>query len=75
MLHLREDITDVVPRVSVQALLEPFLIEEVSNEANTSTKDKETIESSVLDDILSFIFGEEITKIFNKMKFSHAWGD
>ena len=75
MLHLREDITDVVPWVSVQALLEPFLIEEVSNEANTSTKDKETIESSVLDDILSFIFGEEITKIFNKMNIFYAWED
>ena len=75
MLHLREDITDVVPRVSVQALFEPFLIEEVSNEANTSTKDKETIESSVLDDILSFIFGEEITKTFNKMNIFFAWED
>ena len=65
MLHLREDITDVVPRVPVQALFEPFLIEEVSNEANTSTKNKETIESSVLDDIFSFIFGKESTKINN----------
>ena len=74
-MHLRENITDVIPRVSVQALFEPFLIEEVSNEANTSTKDEETIESSVLDDILGFIFGEEITKIFVKMNIFFACED
>lgn len=74
-MHLRKNITDVIPWVSVQALFEPLLIEEVPNEANTATKDEETIESSVLDDILGFIFGEEITRIFDMMNIFYASED
>ena len=64
LLHLRENITDVVPWVPVQALLEPLLIKEVTDEANTATEDKQTIESSVLNYVLRFIFGEEVTETF-----------
>ena len=64
LLHLRENIADVIPWVPVQALFEPLLIEEVSNEANTATEDKQTIESSILNYVLRFIFGEEVTEIF-----------
>ena len=65
LLHLRENITDIIPWMPVQALFEPLLIEEVSNEADTATEDKESIESSVLNYVLRFIFGEEATEIFH----------
>ena len=35
----------------------------MSNETNTAPKDEETIEGSILDNVLRFIFGEEATKI------------
>ena len=51
--------------MTVQALLQSLLVQEVSDESHTTTQDKQTIQSSVLDDIFSFIFGKESTKTNN----------
>ena len=44
LVHLWQDVADVVPRVPIKSLLESFLVEEVADEADASTKHKHPIQ-------------------------------
>ena len=63
LVDLGEHVADVVPGVAVQALLQPLLVEEVADEADAAAQDEESIKGAGIDDILSFVFGEEATEI------------
>ena len=51
-MHLRQDVADVVPGVTVQALLQSLLVQEMTNETDRATQNEETVEGSVLDYVL-----------------------
>ena len=59
LVHLRQDIADVVPRVPIQALLESLLVEEVADETDAASKHKHSIQRASLDVGLCLILGEE----------------
>ena len=59
LVHLWQDIADVVPGVPVQALLEPLLIEEVADEADAASKHKHPIQRASLDVGLCLVLREE----------------
>ena len=44
LVHLWQDIADVIPRVPVQPLLEPLLIEEVADEPDAASEHKHPIQ-------------------------------
>ena len=50
--------------MTVQALLQSLLVQEMSDKSDTATQHKQSVQSSVLDNVFSLIFGEESTKIF-----------
>lgn len=52
------NIRDVVPRMSVQALLESLLIQEMSDEAHRSAENKYTVQSADLHELVRFFHGE-----------------
>ena len=62
-MHLRQDVADVVPGVTVQALLQSLLVQEMTNETDRATQNEETVEGSVLDYVLWFILREEAAGI------------
>ena len=62
LVHLWQDIADVVPRVPVQALLEPLLIEEVADEADAASEHKHPIQRASLDVRLCLVLREEPTE-------------
>ena len=45
--------------MAIESLLQPLLIQEVSNESDAATEDEESIQCSILDNVLSLIFCEE----------------
>ena len=63
LVDLREHVADVIPRVAVQALLQPLLVEEVADEAHAAAQDEEPVKGTSWDDIFSFVFAEEATEI------------
>ena len=52
LVHLRQDVADVVPGVAVQTLLQSLLIQEMANEPDRAAQNEETVEGSVLDYVL-----------------------
>jgi len=44
LIHLGQDVADVVPGVAVQTLLQPLLVKKVTNEPNRPPKHKQTIQ-------------------------------
>merc|ERR1719234_504324 len=61
LVHLWQDVADVIPRVPVQPLLEPLLIEEVADEPDATSEHKHSIQRAGLDVRLCLILGEEPT--------------
>ena len=61
LVHLWEDVADVVPGVAVQALLQPLLVEEVSDEADAPPQHEHPVQGARLDVGLRLILGEEPT--------------
>lgn len=61
LVDLGEDVADVVPGVPVQTLLQPLLVQVVTNETNASSEDKHPVERSGLDVRLGLVFGEAAT--------------
>ena len=49
---------DVVPRVSVQALLESLLVEEVADEAQAASEHEYAVEGAALDELVGLLHGE-----------------
>lgn len=45
--------------MAVEPLFKPFLVDEMADESNTSAKNKETIQGSVLNVLISLLFVEE----------------
>ena len=56
-----QEVGDVIPRMPVQASAQPLLVEEVSNQTDTSAKDEETVEDTHLQVVLSLLLGEGTT--------------
>ena len=44
LVHLWEDVADVVPGVAVQALLQPFLVKEVTDKPDRPSKNKQPVQ-------------------------------
>jgi len=68
MYRVGGQVGDVVPGMAVEALLKALLVQEMSNEADRAPKDKETIESTHLNVIISFLTSEStrMSKQINK---------
>ena len=52
LVHLWQDVADVIPGVAVQSLLQSLLVKEVSDETDRTTQDEKAVECPVLDYIL-----------------------
>ena len=52
------DVSDVVPRMAIQRLLQPQLVKVVPDEANRPTQNEETVESAESHQILTLFLGE-----------------
>mmetsp|Transcript_35035 Transcript_35035/g.112850 ORF Transcript_35035/g.112850 Transcript_35035/m.112850 type:complete len:243 (-) Transcript_35035:2733-3461(-) len=59
---LWQHVADVVPRVAVQPLLQPLLVEKVTDEANGSAKHEETVEHARIQ-VLCRLLGREDTRV------------
>ena len=46
LVDLGEHVADVVPGVAVQALLQPLLVEEVTDEAHAAAQDEESVKGT-----------------------------
>src|SRR5271170_366515 len=58
----REQVGDIVPRMSVQAGTQSLLIQEVGNQTDTTSEYEETVENAHLEVVLGF-FGRESTTV------------
>lgn len=54
----REEVSDVVPGMPVEASSQPLLVEEVSNQTNAAAEHEETVEDTHLQVVLSLLSGE-----------------
>lgn len=55
---LREQVSDIIPRMSVQTSTQSLLIEEVGNQTDRATQNKETVENTHLEVVLSLLIAE-----------------
>lgn len=60
-LQRRQQVGDVIPRMPVKASAQPLLVEEVSNQTDTSAENEETVEHTHLQVVLSLLVGESTT--------------
>lgn len=58
LLQGREQVGDIVPRVSVKTGTQALLIEVVGNQTDTATQDEETVKDTHLHVVLNFLGGE-----------------
>ena len=54
----RHDIRNVVPRMSIETLFKPLLIQEVSNESHRTSQNEYAVESADLDKLVGLFHGE-----------------
>jgi len=59
---------DVIPRVTVQALLQPLLVNPVPNEASSASQHKEGVEAAHLDVLLRLFAGKSTLTIAGKVR-------
>ena len=64
LVHLWQDVADVVPWVSVQALLQPLLVEEVADETDAASQYKHSVQGAGLDVSLRLVLREEPAGIY-----------
>ncbi len=53
-----EEVSDIIPRMSVETSAKSLLVEEVGNKTDAATKDEETIEYTHLEVVFSFFTAE-----------------
>lgn len=58
LAHLREKVSDVIPRMPVEPSPETLLVQEVSNQADTPTQHEETVEHTHLEVVLGLLGAE-----------------
>ena len=59
--HILHRDEDIVSRVAVERCAQPLLVKMVANETDATAKNKETVEGSNLDVLVSFLASERAT--------------
>jgi hypothetical protein len=66
LAELRKQVSDVIPRVTVQTSAQTLLVKEMRNETNRSAKNEETVENTHLKVVFGFL-GAEGARVSEKV--------